>query len=151
MGLCSASEYFHGELRSMLKHIPGVVVHIDDVAVFGRTLEEHDERLNQVLQVLSKNGVTLNNKCQFRVTRMLWVGNIVSGKGLEPDSSKVRAIEEMEPPKDKAAVKSLQARTQFLREYVPHMADVMVPITDLLRDRNAFVYGMCLRRRLLKS
>jgi hypothetical protein len=71
---------------------------------------------------------------------MLWVGNIVSGKGLEPDPSKVKAIEEMKPPQDKSAVKSLQARTQFLREYVPQTAEFMVPITDLLRDKNAFVW-----------
>jgi hypothetical protein len=45
MGLVLTSEFFHNVLSSMLEHLPGVVVHIDDIAVFGATLDEHDQRL----------------------------------------------------------------------------------------------------------
>ncbi|KAF4531063.1 hypothetical protein B566_EDAN017136, partial [Ephemera danica] len=40
MGL-SSSTY------DLFLNIPGVVVHIDDLAVFGNNLEEHDQRLRQ--------------------------------------------------------------------------------------------------------
>jgi hypothetical protein len=139
MGLCSASEFFHNVLSSMLEHLPGVVVHIDDIAVFGATLEEHDQRLGEVLTILQKNGITLNKKCIFRVKSMPWVGYIVSDAGSKPDPEKIQGILDMNPPKDKSGVKSLQARVQFLRKFVPNMANVMAPITDLLKDNNEYV------------
>jgi hypothetical protein len=133
MGLCSASEYFHNAHSGMLEHLPGDVVHIDDIAVFGSTQSQHDQHLHDVLSVLQDNGITLNKKCLFRVKSMPWVGYIVSEAGSEADPQKVQGITDLEPPTDKSGVKSLQARVQFLRKFVPNMADILAPITDLLR------------------
>lgn len=140
MGLCSSTEFFHKAMNDMLSHIPGVVIHVDDIAVFGATMEEHDERLHRVLSTLQANGVTLNSKCLFRVTSMPWVGYIISADGSSPDPEHVKAITDLPPPVDKTGVKSLQAKVQFLRKFVPNMADIIRPITDLLRDNNEFVW-----------
>lgn len=141
MGMNCASEFFHYTLSSLLSDMEGVVVHIDDIAVFGNDMNEHDMRLEQVLRRLQEFGVTLNDKCIFRVNSMRWVGHIVSARGAEPDPDKVKAIEKMPAPADKAGVKSFVARTQFLRKFIPNMAHILTPLTDLLKQENDFFWG----------
>lgn len=43
-----------------------VLVYLDDLIVFGRTLEEHEERLLKVLDRLEEEGLKVSlDKCQF--------------------------------------------------------------------------------------
>ena len=65
-GIASAPEHFQKRISNILKGLKGVVCQMDDVLVFGSTKEEHDARLKEVLQQISKAGVTLNQeKCLF--------------------------------------------------------------------------------------
>ena len=60
-GISSAHEHFQ-----VLDGLEGVVCMIDDVLVFGATLDEHDHRLLAVLKRIQQTGITLNAvKCEF--------------------------------------------------------------------------------------
>ena len=58
-------------MANMLDAIERVIVYIDDIVVSGRTKEEHDYRLQQILIVLENNNVMLNkSKCVFGVEKL---------------------------------------------------------------------------------
>jgi len=38
---------------------------MDDVLIFGSSEQEHDEHLCEVLRIMHKSGLTLNDKCEF--------------------------------------------------------------------------------------
>ena len=51
---------------------------LDDLVVHGKTQQEHDERLESLLQVLEVKGLTLNlEKCQFSKARILFMGHLI--------------------------------------------------------------------------
>lgn len=55
-----------------------VLVYLDDLIVFGRTLEEHEERLLKVLDRLEEEGLKVSlDKCQFGRTSVTYVGHVV--------------------------------------------------------------------------
>ena len=54
-GINSGPEHFQMQLHRVLESQPGVVCLMDDIVVYGRDLKEHDERLNQVFERLSKS------------------------------------------------------------------------------------------------
>lgn len=59
-----------------------VLVYLDDLIVFGRTLEEHEERLLKVLDRLEEEGLKVSlDKCQFGRTSVIYVGHVVSQDG----------------------------------------------------------------------
>jgi len=65
-GITSTPEFFQQKMSNILKDLDGVVCMIDDVFIYGSTQEEHDQRLEIVLNKLHKAGVTLNrSKCKF--------------------------------------------------------------------------------------
>lgn len=53
-GLCSAPSAFSKLMSLVLKGLKGVQNYLDDVIVYGRTQEEHDGNLREVLAALKK-------------------------------------------------------------------------------------------------
>lgn len=59
-----------------------VLVYLDDLIVFGKSLEEHEERLLKVLDRLEEAGLKISlDKCQFCLPRVKYLGHIVSANG----------------------------------------------------------------------
>ena len=58
---CSA-EVFQRAIASAFQDIEGTEVVVDDILVHGRTLEEHNQRLRQVLERCRKINLRLNQK-----------------------------------------------------------------------------------------
>ena len=82
-GICSAPKHFQRQMEKTLIGVEGVLCHMDDVLVFGRTKEEHDARLEAILQKLQSAGVTLNpNKCQFGKTELRFLGHLITEQGI---------------------------------------------------------------------
>ena len=100
-GIKSAQEVFQKRMNQLLGDLPGVETDIDDILVWGTSQEQHDERLEAVLKRCEQINLTLNKeKCQFRVPEVTYIGHILNAKGVQPDSEKVTAIQEMPPPID---------------------------------------------------
>lgn len=65
------------------------LVYLDDLIVFGRTVEEHEERLLKVLDRLQEYGLKVSiNKCQFCQPQVKYVSHIVSASGIATDPEK---------------------------------------------------------------
>ncbi len=75
-GIHSASEVFHKRMSQIVDGVEGVVSYIDDILVSGRTKEEHDNRLRQILERLRQNNVKLNkSKCKFAQQEIQYLGH----------------------------------------------------------------------------
>lgn len=73
-GISSAPEIYQHIILQVLQDIDGVHNISDDV-VFGKTVQEHDTHLHQVLKRLQEKQLTLNkDKCVFRMTEMEFMG-----------------------------------------------------------------------------
>ena len=70
-------------MNQILQGLEGVECNIDDVLIYGRTQEEHDQRLKAVLSRLNNANVTLNNdKCVVNVQSVAFLGQIVGSDGI---------------------------------------------------------------------
>ena len=92
-GIASAPEHFQCHMNEILRDLPGVICHIDDILVSGRDKNEHNSRLHAVLKRLEAAGVTLNKeKCQFSCTKIVFLGHVIDANGISPDPHKTEAI-----------------------------------------------------------
>lgn len=85
IGINSGPEHFQKCMSQLLDGITGIIYHADDVLVYGKDKAQHDERLTEVLFRFQKAGLTLNEKCSFAQSEVLFVGHKVSAEGIEPD------------------------------------------------------------------
>ena len=82
-GISSAPEHFQKRMEKILAGLPGVLCHMDDVLIFGKNVQEHDIRLEQVLLRIQAAGATLNqDKCQFRKSSLKFLGHLVDATGI---------------------------------------------------------------------
>lgn len=99
-GLTSAPATFQRLMDLILAGLQwhSCLVYLDDVLVFGRTYEEHLERLEKVLIKLQEAGLKLRmKKCHFAKRSISYLGHVISKTGIVPDPSKVKTIIRPQP------------------------------------------------------
>jgi hypothetical protein len=77
-----------------------VMVFIDDILVYSKSTEDHEEHLQVVLQRLRDHQLYAKfNKCEFWIDEVPFLGHVISSEGIAVDPSKVRDVLDWEPPK----------------------------------------------------
>ena len=100
-GINSAPELYQHVIQQTLQGCEGVANISDDIIVHGRSTEEHNKRLQQVLERLKEKNQTLNTKkCKFHMTQLVFVGLVLTDKGIGPTKDKVRAIVDAREPQN---------------------------------------------------
>jgi len=75
---------------------------MDYIIVSGKNEEEHRSRLMNILHRFVKNNVKLNkDKCEWTVSKLIFIDHEFSSTGIRLDLGKVTAITEMAQPKSK--------------------------------------------------
>lgn len=138
-GISSAPEIFHRTMEHMIEGIEGVRVYMDDIILWGSTLQQHNERLVKVLERVKRYGLKLNRvKCQFGVGDITFLGDKLTAEGIEPDKEKLRAILEMPRPEDKKGVLRILGMVNFIGKFIPSLAAKTVHLRQLLHNSCEF-------------
>ncbi|KAK7930380.1 hypothetical protein WMY93_006775 [Mugilogobius chulae] len=140
-GIASAPEHFQRRMSQMLEDFEGVICHADDVLVYGRDRQEHDQRLHRVLQKFQQEGLTLNEKCEFAKSEIIFVGHKVSAKGIEADPNKVKAIQQLPRPQCVEDVRRLMGMANYLAKFMPQLATITTPLKELQKERNEWTWA----------
>jgi hypothetical protein len=70
-----------------------VVVFIDDILVYSKSTEDHEEHLLVVLQRLRDHQLYAKfSKCEFLISEVPFLGHVISSEGIAVDPCKVRDV-----------------------------------------------------------
>ena len=124
-GLKVSSEIFQKRLHLALEGLKGAQCVADDVVIYGKNNDDHDNNLRNLLTRCKEHGIKLNpDKCQLNVPEINFLGHVVSASGLKPDPAKMEAIVEMDKPTchvaDVAAVGRLKGTVTYLARMFPN-------------------------------
>lgn len=133
-GISCAPERYQRILHQLLIRCEGVFNFIDDIIVFGRSREEHDERLTTVSKVLQENGILLNEeKCVYRKKELEFLGNLITGGGVKPSPRKVEALKKFREPACMEELRSFLGFVTFNSKFIPTFSDLTEPLWELTR------------------
>jgi hypothetical protein len=108
-GLTNAPAYFMYLMNKVFMEYLDkfVAVFIDDILIFSKNEEEHDEHLRLVLQKLRENQLYAKlSKCEFWLKEVLFLGHIISKGGISMDSSKVKSVLSWSTPQNVLDIQS---------------------------------------------
>ena len=93
-GISSTPKIYQNVIQQVLAGCEGAANISDDIIVHGRGTADHDRKLAKVLEYLQERGLTLNQgKCQFRMPHLIFMGKVLSERGVGPTEAKVAAVQ----------------------------------------------------------
>ena len=78
-------------------------------------------------------GLTLVNV--FGASLLTFLGHIISPEGISPLPEKVKALQDLQPPTSLRQLRHFLGLLNYYRRFIPHCADLLSPLSDLLRNR----------------
>ena len=89
-----------------------------DVLIFSKDIHEHDARLPATLEKIQQAGVTLNpEKCEFRRTRLKFLGHVIDRDGIRADPEKMSAIRNINPPRNVSELRCFMGMVNQLGKF----------------------------------
>ncbi|XP_058775479.1 uncharacterized protein LOC131649738 [Vicia villosa] len=120
-----------------------VVIFIDDILIYSRTIEEHMEHLRIVLSVLREKQLFAKfSKCEFWMSEVKFLGHVISGDGVAVDPSKVEAVINWERPKNATEVRSFLGLAGYYRRFIMGFSKLALPLTRLTRKEVSFEWNL---------
>ncbi|GBG62620.1 hypothetical protein CBR_g31256 [Chara braunii] len=154
-GLCNAPGTFQHAMNRIFHDFLDkfIVVYLDDILIFSRTVEEHAEHLKIVLDLLRQHQYKVNlEKCEFGRTKILYLGHEISAHGLRPDDAKMASKRDWldlglllrQPTAAPGSIEFAVKYEQMLQQAVEHIRksqDAMIAYENKHRRPSNFQVG----------
>lgn len=140
-GVNCAPEAFQKIMEDRLRGCEGVVVFIDDILIYGNTLEELRARTKVAEDRLRENNLTLNKeKCVYEQTSVEFLGYTVSEEGIRPSADKIRDVLACKKPSTQTLVRSFLGMVNFMASFIPNLSQLSEPLRRLTGKTKQFTW-----------
>jgi hypothetical protein len=140
-GLTNAPAYFMYLMNKVFMEYLDkfMVVFIDDILIFSKNEEDHDEHLCVVLQKLRENQLYAKlSKYKFWLKEVSFLGHIIFEGGISVDPSKVKDVLSWKTPQNISDIKSFLGLAGYYRRFIEGFSKFFKPMTELLAKGNTF-------------
>jgi hypothetical protein len=113
-----------------------VLVFMDDILIYSKTLDDHVQHFILVFQVLLQHKLFLKSKkCAFVQQSIEYLGHVISKDGVSTDPSKIEAMVHWPVPKSLTEVRGFLGLTGYYRKFVKNYEILAKPLTSLLKNK----------------
>ena len=94
-GLANAPATFQNMMNEIFKNMinHGVVIYLDDILIYSRSEEDHIALTKKVVQRLQEYQLALLlEKCEWHMSKVNFLGYIISENGIEMDQEKIKTV-----------------------------------------------------------
>jgi hypothetical protein len=140
-GLKNALAYFmHLMNKGFMEYLDKFnVVFINDILIFSKTVEEHEEHLRLVLAKLRSNQLYAKfSKCEFWLTEVTFLEHVISAGGVSVDPGKLKDVLNWMPPTTASEIRSFLGLAGYYRQFIKDFSKIAKPMSKLLEKKKAF-------------
>ena len=119
-----------------------VIVFIDNILVYSKSWEEHEQHLRIVLQPLRGYQLyTKFSKCQFWLDNIAFLGHVVSKEGITMDPKKVKAMQQWPRLTTITKIRSFLRLAHYYHHFVKYFSKIAAPLTQLTQKNVKFQWS----------
>lgn len=116
-----------------------VFIHLDDILIFSKTLDQHKIHVRQVLQRVMENQLYVKDeKCELQVPSITFFGYILEDWQIRADSAKIQAIKECKTPETWKQLQRLIGFANFYRTLICNFSKIAEPLNSLTSTIKSF-------------
>jgi hypothetical protein len=140
-GLTNALAYFMYLMNKVFMEYLDkfVIVFIDDLLVYSRSEEEHEEHLRLVLQKLRDHKLYAKlSKCEFWLKQDASLGHVILKGGISVDTSRVQDVLSWKAPTSVGDIWSFLGLAGYYRRFIEGFSKISKPMIELLEKDKKF-------------
>ena len=141
-GLNLSQDVFQERMDLILEQCPGTNSIADDVGVFGRTEEEHNANLHQLMQAAQKHGLVFNGgKCKINTSQLHFFGLVFDANGVHPDPARIDDIRRMTKPANADELREFLGIATYMSPFIPKLSANTATLRDLIKKDAVFAWN----------
>nr|ABA98544.1 retrotransposon protein, putative, Ty3-gypsy subclass [Oryza sativa Japonica Group] len=140
-GLTNAPAFFMNLMNKVFMEFLDkfVVVFIDDILIYSKSEEEHEQHLRLVLEELKEQQLYAKfSKCDFWLSEDKFLGHVITAQGIAVDPANVESVTKWTPPKTVSQIRSFLGLAGYYRRFIEIFSRIARPMTQLLKKDEKF-------------
>ena len=136
-GLTNALAIFQTLINDIFRDLLDVcvIVYLDDILVYSKNKEEHEQYLRQILQCLKDNQFyTRFSKCTFFTNSIEYLGYIIDEDDLRPNPQLVQALMDFPQPRTLKELQSFLELANYYKKFIANFSNIALPLTNITRS-----------------
>ena len=118
------------------------MVFIDDILIYSKSKEEHEDHLRIVLQAFRDHQLYAKfSKCEFWLTNVRFLGHVVSASGVSVDPKKVEAAMGWERSNSVFEIRSFLGFARYYRRFIENFSRLAMPMMKLTQNEVKFEWN----------
>ena len=135
-GLRNASVTFQRSIDHILDGTPSAIAYANNKIVFSKPPEDRIKDLNELFTRLRNLGVIINpTKSQFGVSKLHFLGHLVTANSIKLSAIKVEAIQKYPLPKDIKQLRTYFGMINFYHRFIKDLANCLAPLNKFLKRK----------------
>jgi hypothetical protein len=116
-----------------------VLVFIDDILVYSKSVEEHKQHLRVMLRKLRAHKLYAKfSKCEFWLEKISFLGHILTAEGVAVDPGKVETVSNWQQPTNVCEIRSFLGLAGYYWRFIEGFSKIARPMTELLKKEKKF-------------
>nr|GEV73918.1 retrotransposon protein, putative, Ty3-gypsy subclass [Tanacetum cinerariifolium] len=119
-----------------------VIVFIDDILIYSKNKEEHEEHLRIILELLQKEKLyAMFSKCKFWLDSLKFLDHMINSQGVHVDPAKVEAIKSWTALKSPTEVRQFLGLAGYYQRFIEGFSLIAKPLTKLSQKNKTYEWG----------
>ncbi|KAL0173798.1 hypothetical protein M9458_029766, partial [Cirrhinus mrigala] len=135
-GLANSPSCFQAFVNEVFRDMLNrwVIVYIDDILIYSSSYSEHVTHVRAVLQrLISHQLYAKEEKCEFHLDKVSFLGYIISPEGVAMDERKVNAVLNWPRPTTLKELQRFLGFSNFYRHFIRNFSSVAAPLTAMVK------------------
>ncbi|GJV81175.1 putative reverse transcriptase domain-containing protein [Tanacetum coccineum] len=116
-----------------------VIVFIDDILIYSKSKQEHEEHLKIILELLKKEELYAKfSKCEFWIPKVQFLGHVIDNKGIHVDPAKIESVKDWASPKTPTEIRQFLGLAGYYRRFIEGFSKIAKPMTKLTQKKVTF-------------
>ncbi|GJU19602.1 reverse transcriptase domain-containing protein [Tanacetum coccineum] len=119
-----------------------VIVFIEDILIYSKNKQEHEEHLKIILELLKKEELYAKfSKCEFWIPKVQFLGHVIDNKGIHVDPAKIESVKDWASPKTPTEIRQFLGLAGYYRRFIEGFSKIAKPMTKLTQKKVKFEWG----------
>ena len=132
-GVTNGVSYFQRVIDRIIEkyHLNGVYAYVDNITVSGKDKDDHDFKLQALLDAAEIENLTFNNdKCLFQKKQIDLLGYRVSHLKMQPDPERLRPLRDLPLPECKTELKRAIGMFSYYARWISEFSSKIKPLVE---------------------